>query len=175
MGLAAKDIRFIKTVDDGKVPAATPLYKNPVYWLIDLSLFLVFALMTFLSAKKAGAKSDLQSFRFRRSHQLARGKLRDASRMLKQGKADDFYAEVSKAVYGYFADKLNIPPQAVTRQKVEESSPDASAELLNKVGALFGELSHGRYGRAQKDQDDMKNLYDLADEVLTKYEKVKKK
>src|SRR6185295_4965149 len=114
VGLAAKDIRFIKTVDDGKVPAATPLYKNPVYWLIDLSLFLVFALMSFLSAKKAGAKSDLQSFRFRRSHQLARGKLRDASRMLKQGKADDFYAEVSKAVYGYFADKLNIPPQAVT-------------------------------------------------------------
>ena len=96
--------------------------------------------------------------------------------MLKREKSDAFYEEVSKAVHGYFADKLNLPAQSVSREKIEAlSGQDISPELLNKIGSLFDELSRSRFARVEKSQEDMKNTYDLADEVITKFEKVRKK
>lgn len=176
VGLAAKDIRFIKTVDDGAVLPETPLYRNRLYWLINLALVLAGLLAAFLSARKDSDAKDLRSFRNRRSHALARGKLQAAAQTLKQGKPDAFYEEVSKAVHGYFADKLNVPAQAVSRDGIEErTGKDLSPELLNKISALFEELSRGRFGRAQTSHEEMKNLYDLADEVITKFEKVRRK
>jgi hypothetical protein len=176
VGLTTQDIRYIKTVDDGKILAGQPLYKNPVYWLINLLLMFAAALATFLSVKKDSDLKDMRGFRFRRSHALARGKLRAAARVLKQENADTFYEEVSKAVYGYFADKFNIPVQSVSREKIEVfAGGEVSPELMNKIGFLFDELSRGRFARTERSHEDMKNIYDLADEVITKFEKVRKK
>ena len=176
VSLATKDLRYIKTADDGKAVSDKPLYKNPVYWLVNILLALAGALAMFLSSKKAGDRKDAKGFRFRRSHALARGKLKAAARMMNQDKPDAFYEEVSKAVHGYFADKLDVPAQSVSRERIEAmSGPDATPELMNKISALFDELSRGRFARAEKNKDDMKNIYDLADEVITRFEKAVKK
>lgn len=176
VGLISKDIRYIKSIDEGKILTGKPLYKNPIYWLVNIASMLVTVLAMFFSAKKDNNLKDAKAFRFRRSHALARGKLKSAARVLRQEKADEFYQEVSKAVYGYFADKLNIPTQSVTHEKIEElSGGEPSPELLNKIRSLFDELSHGRFARSEKNQDDMKNVYNLADEVITRFEKVRKK
>ena len=176
VGLATKDIRYIKTVDDGKPVSDRPLYKNPVYWLINILLALAGVLAMFFSSRKANDQKDAKGFRFRRSHTLARGKLKAAARMLHQERSDAFYEEVSKAVYGYFADKLDIPAQSVSRERIEAlSGNDVLPELMNKIGFLFDELSRSRFAHVEKGQDDMKNIYDLADEVITKFEKMRKK
>ena len=176
VGLVTKDIHYIKTVDDGKIIPDKPLYQNPLYWLINLLLIFGTALAAFLSTRKETDLRDMKGFRFRRSHALARGKLKASLHFLKQDKSDAFYEEVSKAVYGYFSDKLNVPTQNVSREKIEQlAGSEAIPELLNKVGLLFDELSRGRFTRSEKSHEDMKNVYDLADEVITKFEKVRKK
>ena len=46
-------------------------------------------------------------------------------------------------------------------------------ELVNRIQKLFNELSSGRFGHSSKSKEDMRDLYNLADEVISQFEKVK--
>ena len=132
------------------------------------------ALVSLLSGLRETELRDTRGVRLRRSHAAARTKLKAASRLMKESKSDAFYAEISRAVAGYFADKFGIPAQGVSQQRVEELAKDlVSAEELNKIKKLFDEMSMGRFSRVEKSPEDMKDLYSLADEVISAFEKVK--
>ena len=174
--VVSKDIRYIKSSNDNNRFEAIDLYRKPFYWAINLLFVLITAFAGWQSIARSGGEKDTRGIRFKRSHSLARGKLRAAERVMKPEKAEAFYGEVSKAIYGYFGDKLGIPPQGVSYERVEElAGNEATAELLNKIRSLFEELSMGRYGHTDKSLDDMKEVYDLADHVITHFEKLRKK
>lgn len=174
--LVSKDIRFIKSQDDKKYLPDANLPKNPIYWGFNLFWVLLSVVFAVLSSRKNIHLSDSKGFRMRRSQRVAQGKLRLAAKLMKQSKTDEFYAEISHAVLGYFADKFNIPLQAVTIFKVEELSAEyITSELLGKIKKLFGEMSLGRFSKMQNDQEHMSDVYDLAQEVLASFEKVKLK
>jgi len=174
VGFVAKDIRFIRTVDDGKHLPERELYRKPVYWIFNGLLFLAAALASFFSTLRATDLRDSKGSRLRRSHGAAKAKLKTAFRLLKGSKPDAFYEEVSKAVHGYFADKFNISTQSVTQERLEDLAHDLiTAELMNKIKKLFDETSMGRFAKADKTPEDMRELYDLADEVISSFEKVK--
>ena len=63
----------------------------------------------------------------------------------------------------------------MSRETIGQAAPQTDTELLNKINSLFDELAHGRFASAQKGRDQMQDVYNLADEVITKFEKVKKK
>jgi hypothetical protein len=174
VGLSSQDIRFIKTADNGKRLPAMPLYAKPVYWAVN-GLLLLACLCLGALASRLPKASDAKGMRLRRSHSVARSKLRAAAQRLKEDDTKSFYDEVAKAVYGYFADKLDIPVQSVSLERIQERTPEADAAFLNKLRKLFDELGHGRFASAQKGHDQMQAVYDEADEVITDYEKVKKR
>jgi len=174
--LVAKDIRYIKTLDDGKHVPEKPLHHNKFYWLLNVFFLLAGVTALFLSGLRATDLVDVKRSRRRRSHSLARAKLKAASQLFKAGKSGEFYAEISRAVVGYFADKFNLSPQGLSLERVEElAEPHVTAEQLNKIRKLFEEMSMGRYSRAQKEREDMEELLGLAGEVITTFEKVKLK
>ncbi len=176
VGFVAKDIRFIKTTEEGKNLPEKELYRKPVYWALNGLLLLVAALASFFSVRRAIDLRDSKGFRLRRSHAAAKAKLKKASHLLKESKAEAFYEEVSKALHGYFADKFNISPQNISQERLEVLAGEyVTAELINKIKKLFDETSMGRFAKIEKSQEDMQDLYDLADEVITLFEKVKLK
>lgn len=173
--LVAKDIRYIKTTDDGKKVPEKELYRNPLYWLANALLFFMAAGASFLAGRSANLKDERGSRR-RRSHALARAKLKTSERLAKESKGDEFYAELSRAVTGYFADKFNLPVQGLSLERVEELAEEhITAEQLNKIRKLFEEMSMGRFSRAQKSREDMQELCGFAGEVITSFEKVRLK
>ena len=115
--------------------------------------------------------------RFRRSHRVAKHKLKMAAKLLKKDKKDEFYAEISRALYGYFADKLNIPSQMVNHEAIEEHTPkdEKTAQAVSEMKNLFDELSLGRFAGAEKSQEEMKKIYGMADRVITLFERIKLK
>jgi hypothetical protein len=174
--LLAQDIRYIKTSDPGRKVPTKELYRDPFYWL-GMGLLFFFALGTiFLSGRRTGELADVRDSRLRRSHAAARAKLKAAGQLMKGTESDPFYAEISRAVTGYFADKFNLSPQGLSLERVEELAKEhVSAEHTNRIKKLFHEMSMGRFARTQKSREEMKELYDLADEVITDFEKVKLK
>ena len=185
IAFVGKDIRYIKKTDDPKALSASwpaggpgqPLYKNPLYWVFNLAIFLASLWLLFLSSRKEDAAKDFKGMRLRRSHRAARKRLRTARGLLKKEKKEEFYTEISRAVYGYFADKLNLPAQKVDLETIEQGLADGEAtpELLSKIRALFDELALGRFTSVEKDDDDMRQIYGMADQVITVFEKVKLK
>ena len=177
VGVLGKDIRFIKKTNEKKAWIAQPLYQNPLYWALDLLLLIGSFVFLFLSARKVGDARDLRGMRLRRSHRVARQRLRKSEHLLKKGDHDGFYAEISKALYDYFADKLNIPAQRVDLETIQTGldGGSSSPELLAEIKALFDELALGRFASVEKSDEEMKRVYGMADRVITVFERAKLK
>ncbi len=171
--VVGKDIRYLKEKNGGAL-SFDGLHRNPLYWVLNGILVLAsFSIMLF-SKRRESLLQDLRAARFRRSGRVARMKLKKAAKLLRQDKRDEFYAEIDRAVRGYFADKLNLAGQLVTAEAVEEAvSLDAAVEMKGEAKTLFDDLAAGRFARAEKSQEDMKNVYDRAERVINLFEKVK--
>lgn len=172
-----QDIRYIKITEKGAALPFKGLTKNPLYWLLNSALFLGALGLIFFASSKEGASKDLRGTRLRRSHRVAKRKLRSAAALLKKGRADEFYSEIARALYGYFADKLNIASQSVTVETIRERLPEdeKASQALEEAKALFEELSLGRFAGAVRDSEEMKKIYAMADRVITLFERVKLK
>jgi len=118
--MLAKDIRFIKTSHSFRSVSGYDFYRNPFYWILAGFLFLGWAVFGFLAAgSRQDAFAGVKDLQFRRSHAIARQKLKGAKRLLREEKQEEFYAEISRAVYGYFAGKLGVSSQAVSLTAIE--------------------------------------------------------
>jgi len=174
VALAGKDIRYVKTA---VVPALVPpgLHRRPAWWAINSLLVLATAVFALLERARRKASKDRGALRRRESHRAARTKLKAASAALKSGRREDFYREATKAVQGYFADKFNVSPQAVTAALVEErAGGDLDPELLKTIRSLFDELGYGRFASGPDGgEESLRRAYALADRVISSFEKVK--
>lgn len=177
VALMTQDIRYIKTDDAASPRAVKPFYKNPLYWILNLLLILSAIGATVLGVRRERGFTDVKGDRFKRSHGIARRRLRSAATLLKQGKQHEFYAEIEKVMNTYFADKWNVSPQGVNAALIRErlSDREVAPELLNEIEKLFDELAHGRFSSMQKGKEDMNDLYGRVDRLITRFEKVKLK
>lgn len=175
VSVLAKDIRYVKAADKSSPISGRFFYKQTPFWALVGFLGALWALFSWLTGLKASVK-DTKGFRFRRSHTIAKSKLRAASKMLKEDKQSEFYAEISRVVYGYFADKLDLQVQAVSLLAIEQRTHgEMTAEFGNQIKKLFDELSLARFGSARKTHEEMKEVFNLADKVITSFERIKLK
>lgn len=174
VSVLSRDVRFIRLTDDKKPSPPLGVYLEPGYWLALAAAFLAWIASAVVSRLRQAATDDAKGTRSRQSHAVARRKLKTAEKSLKEGRSDPFYAEVSRALTGYFADRLGVPPQTLSIETIEQRAGDKlPPKVLNDFRKLTDELSAGRYGRAQKNKEDLESVYDLAERVLSEAEKVK--
>lgn len=176
VSVLSQDVRFIRLTDDGKPVPPRSLHREG--WFIPALAGLVIAWLLSGAAGRVRRmiRHDEKSFRARGSHAAARKKLKAAEKLLKQGQAEAFFAEVSRAVTGYFADRLGVAPQTLSVDRIEELMGDAlGPQTVNELRRLTTEVAAGRYGRAQKAKEDLETVYELAERVLSAAEKVKLK
>ncbi|MBI2095131.1 MAG: BatD family protein [Candidatus Omnitrophica bacterium] len=172
LAVLSRDIRYIKTADDGK-RVATGLLWNPFIWPLNLFFLVAAAFLTAMSARKTDEAREKNLFRMRRSYGVARGRLKTAASLMAKGDGEAFYAEISKAVYGYFGDKLGVPPQSVSAGLVEERAGDrADPRRISDVKALFNELALRRFGKETVEESrEMRNIHSIASHVIASFEK----
>ncbi len=170
-----KDIRYIKPVDDGKKLPDKELYRRGWYWVLDLVLAIMGTLFMFFSRREPDASQEAAA-RSRRSKQTANKKLKSAAKFLKEGKKEEFYAEISRAVHGYFSDKLGLPKSSswISFEELEhEAATKVDAKLLEQVRQLFDRMAAGRFSTLGSDAQEMKVLYESVAQVITDFEKAR--
>ncbi len=171
-----KDIRYIKSVDDGKKLSLPELYQRQWTWVLNLILAACAVFfMVFSSRKEDSVQSAQGAARSRHSKQVADKKLKTALRLLKEGKKDEFHAEISRAVHGYFSDKLNMPSSSwvgfddIRRQVEAKTDP----KLLDETRDLFERMGEGRFSSVESDANQMQTLYAAAARVIASFEKAR--
>lgn len=172
-----KDIRYIKTQNNSPLLVSWQLHKNPLTWFLALLFLTASITFSVLSRMQLQSMKDARTHRLRRSHKVAKARLKTAESKMKQGSRDAFYAELSNALYGYFADKLGVSVQSVSREQIAADLDGSveGCELYRKIDSLLNELAKGRYSSLQAGPEEMNSLYSQADDMITSYEKLKAK
>ena len=155
-----KDIRFIKTNEIKLTPINTFLFGSTTFILGYLIPLILFILIFFLNQKRIKENADISKVKNRRANKVAIRRLKKSSQLLKKDDKEGFYEELSRALWGYVSDKLNIPPSELTKDNVRAillesgASEEVSDEFLN----ILDTCEYARYS-PQSDHNEREEMY----------------
>ena len=83
----------------------------------------------------------------RRANKIAVKRLRNAEKLMKAGKQNEFYDEVLRALWGYVSDKLNMPVEQLSRDNISGKLGDNGIkdDTINKFMSALDECEFERY------------------------------
>ncbi|MEO0004818.1 MAG: BatD family protein [candidate division WOR-3 bacterium] len=135
--LLGTDIRHIKSRMKSSL-LGTPLSQNLPVYLYPLG-FVIFGLGVVLGRHRQRLQKDIGYARRSRASALARKRLKDAEKSLKEKRQADFYSLVRQALIGYVGDRFNIEAGGMTGEEMREKlggfgvDGGLIAELLNTI------------------------------------------
>jgi hypothetical protein len=126
------------------------------YWVPAL-LFIVFF---FIYRKQVKENANIALVRTRKANKMAVRRLKNAGKLLKENKKEEFYDEILRALWGYLSDKLNIPQSNLTKDNVEaELAKYGVGELLiREFMDILNTCEFARYAPSQT-SDAMDKIY----------------
>lgn len=166
-----EDIRFIRLNEVSLSPKGRFFYASWSYWLCYLIPFVIFLLFVVLYRKRIAANSNVARMRTKKANKVAVRRMKQAGKLLAENKKEEFYDEVTKALWGYVSDKLNIPGSRLSKDNVEEElqkygvAPELIKEFLDSLNLC--EFARYAPGDANQAMDD---VYKRSLEIITKME-----
>ena len=138
VSLLGQDINYIKT----KTPEfekGGSFIESAGFVALYGSPFLLFVALIFVKRRNETLAADLVGTKRRRALKLAKKRLSLADKLLAQADKKAFYNEVSRAIWGYLGDKLNIDMAMLSKDNVEEKllAKNVKAETITKLKDLL--------------------------------------
>jgi hypothetical protein len=118
--------------------ASRPLVLSPLYWSMYALPLLLLAGITFYRRREEELVTDSAQHRNKLANKVAQKRLALAGAMLQKDDARGFYGEISKAIWLYLSDKLNIPlsglgKQAALQAMEQRGVPSPIQQQISKV------------------------------------------
>jgi len=171
--LIGKDIRFIKLTTPEFRPIGKRVYNS--FAFISLAILPLLTLVASFGYKKHLEKlSENQAYaRSRRANRLAQKRLSKAKSYLDERTQKEFYAEVSRALLGFAADKLNLSEAGIITSELEQLLRDKNLdeELIKEYLQLLQVCDYQRFAPATVTKDEMSDFYKSAKQAIVKLEK----
>ncbi len=117
--LLGQDIRFIKSGNVSLKRSGKSFAGSALFYALYLAPLLLFACLLTALRRHEHSLENVPLFRSRKARKLARKRLARAGELLKANQKEEFYAEVSRALWGYIGDKLTIPASELTVENVQ--------------------------------------------------------
>lgn len=167
-----KDIRYIKSNVKNFNQNASNFYGSGLFYgMMGLPLFSLFAFI-FVKRKQDEQNKDKHLVKNRKAAKVAMKHLAIAKK-LKDNAADKdkFYEEISKALWGYVADKLTISPADLTKDKVksELQSKKVDEVLIAKLIQTIDTCEFARYAPGAVSAST-KEIYDDSEKLIISLE-----
>lgn len=170
-----KDIRYIKTGNTHRHLLGDTFFASVAYWIVLAVLLAAFVTLFIVFRQRAIDNANVGKMRGKRANKVAAKRLRQASKLLKANRQNEFYDEVLRALWGYVGDKLNMPVTQLSRENISQQLTlrqvdEATVKLF--LGAL-DECEFARYAPGDA-HGNMNKVYDAAIEAITYIEKGRK-
>jgi hypothetical protein len=145
--LLGEDIRFIKSGNVELRRKGDRFVGSPMFYTLSFSPILAFFGFILFVKQRARTLGDLSTWRSRRANKMAQRRLAEAKRFLHEKKNPEFFAEVSRAIWGYTSDKLGIP---VAELSIESLRRDLEArgvtpDIVNQTVAALEQCEFVRF------------------------------
>jgi hypothetical protein len=165
------DIRFIKTKATDLSKSNTPFFGSAGYVGLLATPLLLFIGLIFVKRKNEDLAADIVGAKRRRATKLAKKRLSAAEKHLSQNNKQAFYDEVSRAIWGYLGDKLNIDQSQLSKDNVEEKllAKNVKTETVTRLKSLINTCEIALYAPIGAG-DEMKQNYNGAIALITDLE-----
>ena len=172
----SKDIHYIKTSRPHFVNARGEIFFGSfTYVLAYVLIALLFAVFFVIYRKQMKENADLAFVRTKRANKVALRRLKTAEKLMKAGSREAFYDEISRTLWGYLSDKLNIPQADLTRENVgnELASFGADETLAKDLMQILDTCEFARYAPSQA-SDALDTLYRQTADAIGRMENLTK-
>ncbi len=165
------DIRYIKTNTPVFSSADEHFFGSILFYLGLLLPVLGFIAFIVIRKRNIEMNKDVVAVRERKATQMARKRLTVAEQNLKANNKEQFYMEISQALYGYVSNKLNISSANLTKEhitavlKQKKVSEDTIANLLSTIDTC----EYARYA-PNAASGDLQTIYNNTVELITTLE-----
>lgn len=166
-----QDIRFIKKGSIASRRFGTSFVSSWWYAACYLVPFLLFIVALIVGRKRIQANANLVALRGRKANRVARKRLRQAQKLMEQKRESDFYEEILRALYGYAADKYNIPQEHLSKENLQSvlQSRGADQSVIDGFLSTLNDCEFARYAPSSQ-HVTMESIYDMAIRFIRKIE-----
>lgn len=174
--LLGQDIRYLKVKGISFVSRDGIFFGSLGYYLWYLIPILLFIAFFIIYRKQVKENANIALVRTKKANKTAVKRLKNAGRLMKENKKEEFYDEVLRTLWGYLSDKLNIPQAHLTKDNVEIelSKYGVDENLIKEFMDILHTCEFARYAPAES-LDTMDKLYDLTVDAIGKMENTIKK
>lgn len=161
------DIRFLNKQSHALTQKKLLFFGSFVYWILLILPLLLFILFIMIYKKEIKKRSDIVSVRNKKAGKMARKRLLQARKMLDSNAKNEFYEELSKAIWGYTADKLMISNSDLSTETVIDAVKAAGlkVEIVSNLENLLHECEFARFSPANS-ENLMNSLYTQAYDLI---------
>ncbi|MBN1115887.1 MAG: protein BatD [Bacteroidales bacterium] len=165
--LLSSDIRYIKTNSKFK-PSHNYLIAQFRYYIIYIILLTASSLILIFKRKQIKNNADIVRTRNKKASKVAKKRLKKALSLLKANEKENFFEELSRALWGYFSDKLNIPVSNLSAEKAKASlmNKNIDNQIVDDMLKVISDCEFARYAPGGFDRS-LKEVYDEAAKFIT--------
>lgn len=166
-----QDIRYIKKGDVELRQPDETFYGSFSLLLSYLVPVLAFIAVVIFGRKRMKANANVAASRGKKANKMALKRMKTAKKLLDAHDQGKFYDEVLRALWGYAADKLNLPQESLNKETVSELllKRGASQERIDQLLKVQNDCEFARYAPGDPNEN-MENIYNNAIQAITQME-----
>ena len=166
-----KDILYIKLGDTTFKQRGDFFFGSMAYYLWYIIPLALFIALIILGRKQALENANTAKIRTKKANKMAVKRMKLAGSLMNQGKKNEFYDEVLKALWGYISDKLNIPVSELSKDNIDSELKRAavSDELIKEFMDTLNDCEFARYAPGDE-SEAMDKVYSSAVTIISKIE-----
>lgn len=144
------------------------------FWAIMGALAAMLIATVTLSARRIRRNADVAACNYAKASKVARQRLKLAARLMKAHQTQEFYLEMTRAIWGYLSHKLAIPASQLTRDNVaaDLDAYGAPRELTDKFIGVLDQCEMARYAPTES-AGGIETVYRTASEAIDQMESLK--
>ncbi len=171
------DIRFIKTNSNSFVAIGTvPFFASVHHFSLMILPFVLLFVFIIVWRNRIEKYSNVAYVNNKRAKKTATKCLKNAKLLIVQKKEEDFYIEISRALWGYLSHKYHIPLAQLSMETVEEvlTLKGASTETIEHFIKTLQQCEYSRFAPGES-AVNMQEMYDEALAFILNNEAIKTK
>ena len=167
-----QDIRHIKLPPYNLRPIGYFFFRSANYFVLLLIPVLIFIIILIIWRKSVKRRSDLAQVKNKKATKVSKKRLKIASSFMKENKENEFYVEISKALWGYISDKFNISRSELSMDNVNDKllQKSVNGKIINQFIDTLNNTEYARFAPGDKSQN-MDGIYNQALEIISKIER----
>lgn len=173
VGYVGRDIRFIKEHNKGFFRIGAYFYQTFWYGLLLLLPLLGLAGSLVYRRHRDKMEENVAYARSRQANRVAKKRLSRAFNLQNAANQKEFYSEVSAALLGYIADKLNLASAGLMLEEAESGlrKKNIAPEKISEAIECIRHCDYKRFSPVEGDTAEMNTFYNRAKASIIALEK----